>query len=93
MGCAFEGDKVTDEHIGNEVFPAITANYTTIRANFGEEAWRFGPPDIVHSMLGWVFKGGASSASAHSSAASAQQPTALEETLWSASRDNHPGVV
>jgi hypothetical protein len=44
MGCAFEGDGVA-EHVGNGVFPAITASDTTIRANFGEQAWRFGPPD------------------------------------------------
>ena len=44
MGCAFEGDEVTPEKIGGGVFPAITAGHTIIRANFGERAWRYGPP-------------------------------------------------
>jgi hypothetical protein len=45
MGCAFKGDAVTPEKIGGGVFPAISAQSTTIRANFGEREWQHGPPD------------------------------------------------
>jgi hypothetical protein len=45
MGCAFQGDDLTLEKIGGGVFPAITASYTTIKANFGQQPWRHGPPD------------------------------------------------
>jgi hypothetical protein len=45
MGCAFDRGQVTAKKIGTGVFPAISARDMTIRANFGERAWRYGPPD------------------------------------------------
>jgi hypothetical protein len=54
MGCAFQNDEVQPKTYGSRIFPAISASSSTIRFNFGERVWRYGPPDDSFRAVQWM---------------------------------------